>query len=512
MKTEEHWKRIGLFSHHGIAVPLFSLRSQKSCGIGEFLDLLPLIDWCKSVHFDTIQLLPLNDTGNDPSPYNLLSSCALDPIYLSLADLPEAHSLLQELHSFLPLMQLPHLARGEVKRKKIEWLRRYFAQTFPSLALTDAYRSFCNLNQWLPSYALFKALKEQHGGISWQDWPLELQSPPQREIPSFRSSIDFHSFLQFHCFSQMKKVRDHASRKKVFLKGDLPLLPSPDSADVWANRSFFNLDLSAGAPPDAFNPLGQKWGFPLFLWENLRKTNFHWWKERLRSLEPLFHIYRIDHVAGFFRMWGIPKDKKAIAGSYLPANPTLWEKQGREILEMMIETSPLLPMAEDLGTIPQEVRTTLKELGICSTKVIRWERRWKQDQSYIPYAEYEPLSLTTVSTHDIDTLQLWWKSSPSEAIPFAHFKHWTYHPDLSREEHISILRDAHQTPSHFHINLLQEYLALFPELVSPNPEEERINVPGTLLPTNWTYRFRPFVEELISHRPLADCMRSFAAS
>lgn len=467
-----------------------------------------MIDWCKSVGFDVLQLLPLNDTGGDPSPYNPLSSCALDPVYLSLADLPDAGAMAAELDSFHPLSRMARVAPLEAKRQKLAWLYSYFERTFPSLSQQSIYLRFLEKNRWLPVYALFKAIKDEYGGKRWTDWPQEYRSFRENLLREKRKSADFHFFLQFHCFSQMEKVKAYASSHAVFLKGDVPILLSPDSADVWAEPHLFRLDLAAGAPPDYYNRLGQKWGFPLFDWEAMAAENYSWWKTRLATSESLFHIYRIDHVVGFFRIWGIPEGKKPSEGSFYPADATLWASHGREILSMMIGASSLLPMAEDLGTIPREVYPVLRELGICSTKVLRWQRRWDSDKSYIPYSEYDPLSLTTLSTPDSDTLQVWWKKFPDEAIPFAHFKGWPYRPDLLQEQRLAILRDAHHTPSYFHINLLQEYLALFPDLVHPNPEDERINVPGTLLPTNWTYRYRPSVEEILSHQPLAETIRS----
>lgn len=505
MRTQKHWEKIGFKPHHGIQVPLFSLHSKKSCGIGEFFDLIPLIDWCKSLDFDVIQLLPINDTGDDRSPYNPISSCALDPIYLSLADLPEATHF--DLDPFHPLSSLSRLARFDVKQEKMRWLYRYFEQIFPSFSTSQGYLSFLDQNPWIPIYALFKAIKDEYGGKSWTEWPLEYQTPKEDHFAAKQKTVDFHSFLQFLSFQQIKEVRDYASNHGVFLKGDIPILISPDSADVWAYRSLFQTDLSAGAPPDAYNRLGQKWGFPLINWDVMRQQNFSWWKQRLHVFEQLFHIYRIDHIVGFFRIWGISKDKKPTEGSFFPPDPEQWWPQGREILSMMIDTSPLLPMGEDLGTIPKEVPPILKEFGICGTKVLRWQRQILEKR-YIPYSEYEPLSLSTVSTPDLDLLQVWWKKFPEESIPFAHFKQWSYSPDLTAEQRLSILQDIHHTPSYFHINLLQEYLALFPELVSSNPEEERINVPGTLLPTNWTYRFRPSVEEILAHQGLAQSLRN----
>ncbi len=496
--------RIGLKPHHGICVPLFSLRSNKSCGIGEFFDLNPLIDWCSTLNLDCLQLLPLNDTGSDPSPYNPISSCALDPVYLSLRSLPSLGKLAPELEKWSFSNQA---LKFTVKQKKMEWLFLYFQQMFPSISKKAEYQSFLNKHSWLKTYALFKALKNTFGETRWTEWPLQFQSPEKVDFKEHKLAIEFHSFVQYLCFSQMEAVHAYANQKGIFIQGDIPILLSPDSADVWAEPSLFYLNLSAGAPPDFYNSLGQHWGFPLFNWDAMRQDGFSWWKRRLNAIESLFSMYRIDHVVGFFRIWAIGEGQLPIEGFFIPSDPDLWGPQGKELLEMMIEASLLLPIAEDLGTIPDVVYRTLKDLGICGTKVIRWQRNFNGDREFVPYREYEPLSMTTVSTPDMEPLQAWWQNQPEDAEVFARFKGWEYPCVLTKEKHLEILRDAHHTPSFFHINLLQEYLALFPELSWGNAEAERINTPGTLLPGNWTYRFRPLVEEIVSHQGLGEAFR-----
>lgn len=505
MNADKHWEPIGKQPHHGICVPLFSIRTQQSCGIGEFLDLLPLIDGCKELGFDCIQLLPLNDTGEDPSPYNAISSCALNPIYLSLRALPDSEELFADLELFSPLTQMQRVAYGQVKHQKIKWLFSYFQKHFHAHSKLASYQAFCRENQsWLIPYTAFKACKDAYGNKHWLDWP---EKHRRFGMPTeFQVAIDFHTFLQFHCFTQMQKVRAFATTKKLFLKGDLSILLSPDSADVWAHPELFDRQYSAGAPPDAYNEQGQKWGFPLFNWQAHRSSSFAWWKQRFSTFEKFYHLYRIDHVVGFFRIWAIPAEKKATEGHFIPQDPSLWLPQGKELLSMMLQNCSLLPIAEDLGTIPDAVYPLLKELEICGTKVLRWQRQWKQDKSYLPYSAYEPLSLTTVSTADSSTLAGWWQEEVDDAMAFAQFKHWTYTPELSFDQRLSILHDAHQTPSYFHINLLQEYLALFPAFIWETAKEERINVPGTFLPTNWTYRYRPYVEEIFTHRPFIDAI------
>lgn len=495
MKTAPHWEKIGLYAHHGINIPLFSIHTKKSSGIGEFLDLIPLIKWCKSIGLDCLQLLPINDTGNDPSPYNPLSSLALDPVYLSIEslgckeDFPECEEII----------------KNDIWKKKKSWLKGYFEKTFSSLSKKEEYQNFLNDHPWVSRYALFKCLKEKFGGKHWMHWPsgYTIYDPKLFNEPDLE--IDFHCFLQFLCFQQMGEVKAFATDQKFFLKGDVPILISADSADVWEEPHLFNLEVSAGAPPDHYNPLGQNWGFPIFDWDALKKNHYSWWKRRLSVIEKLYHIYRIDHVIGFFRIWTLPIKGNGV-GHFLPSDQSLWPIQGKEILEMMIDHCSLLPIAEDLGTVPEIVGPILKELGICGTKVIRWERRGiKKDGEYIPYQEYEPFSMTTLSTPDMDDLEMWWRKYPTESVLFAEqIKKWSYHPLLNRDQRLELLRDAHHTPSYFHINLLQEYLQLFPEYIHPNPEDERINLPGTTLPRNWTYKYIPSIEDLAANKGFFD--------
>lgn len=498
-KTAPQWNKVGIRNHHGICLPLWSLRSSKSCGIGDFGDLLPLIDWCRRIGFDVIQTLPLTDSGDDPSPYNSTSSCALNPIYLDLSALPDANL---DMLLFEPLTGHPRLPYAVVKREKMLWLFKYYERCFSDVQNTEDYRAFLEENHtWLEDYALFMATKNEYGGKSWQDWPEE-----KRNIETCRADgrlIDFHRFLQYHCQRQVQEVRQYAEKNGILLKGDIPILVSPDSVDVWAAPHLFNFDYGAGAPPDYFNPDGQRWGFPLFRWDVMAKRNFAWWRRRIKAASRYYHLFRIDHFVGLFRIFGFPRGAGPDAvGEFIPPDETLWEKQGRGILDEIVPLSDMLPMAEDLGDVSPMIRQVMHEYGISGMSVIRWQRRYDKKGDFIPYDQYEPLSMTSVSTHDAEPLQLWWRDLPEESSRFAQFKNWVYQPELAAWQRKEILRDSHHTPTLFHMNLLQEYLALFPELVSPNPEDERINVPGTMLPSNWTYRFKPTLEEIVSHREL----------
>ncbi len=508
LPSASQWNKIGVKSRHGINIPLASLKTAQSSGIGEFADLIPLIDWCHEVGFEVIQLLPLNDSGTDPSPYSALSSCALHPIYLSLQHLPSLPgNPTPPDASHLNIM--PRVSYLEVLSLKLNFLHTYINEAGSDIIKSKEFQAFLDQNQWLVPYALFKVLKDKLQHTPWMSWPQELKTPDFKKLEAEHSQeVVFYLLLQFLCHLQMIQVKEYAHSKGILLKGDIPILISPDSADAWFKPDRFNFTLSAGAPPDAFKWDGQYWGFPLYNWEDLKNEDFFWWKDRLKAASNYYDLYRIDHVVGFFRIWAIPLNHSPKEGKFLPENPSLWVPQGKEILLMMLKASQMLPIAEDLGEVPPSVRTTLAELGICGTKVIRWERKYDQGGRFIPFNEYPVLSMTTVSTHDSETLQLWWLDPIEDAKEFCAFKGWTFSPDLSYDHRLQILRDAHHTPSLFHINLLPEYLALFPELVSSHPDDERINVPGKILPTNWTYRLHVPLEEITRHEALKKAIKA----
>ncbi len=503
----KHWENIGVYKHHGVVIPLFALRCENSCGIGEYLDLKKVIDWCSSLGFDVIQLLPLNETGIDPSPYNAISSCALNTLHISLSSLDgvkENPSLMQKLKDFEVLNTYQRVHYLQIKRLKLEFLRQYYEYIFDDLKKDEEFEKFLKQNSWLEEFALFKTIQEKQNYKTWDNWPIELQNITKKNLAKYikenHQQMHFYFALQYLCFKQLSEVKKYADKKKVKLLGDVPILVSKNSSDVWFNRSIFDFKHVAGAPPDAYSIYGQKWGFPLFDWDMLKSTKFHWWKRRLQSIEDLYHMYRIDHVVGFFRIWCMFPDEAATEGRFFPRDPSLWEKNGRSRLEMMLNASKLLPVAEDLGLIPKMVYKTLRNLGICGTKIIPWETNIFG--GFIKFNNYEPLSITSVSTHDSDTFEQWWEGFLKGATKFAKFKNWHYSHHLTYKQRKELLYDAHHTSSLFHINLLSEYLALYPDLVWPDIDDERINVPGTMRPTNWTYRFRPTFERIMEHKEL----------
>lgn len=507
------WKNVGIRQHHGFNVPLFSLRSKSSSGIGEFSDLIPLIPWVKELGLNVIQLLPLNDTGPDNSPFCALSAYALNPIHLGLEMLPRVQedscltTILRELKHFNFSQHVNYKAIYDARRV---FLRHYFNRFHESIQTSAEFKTFLNENSWLQGYALFKALKEFSSWSSWESWPAEIKNPSQdclvRLYNRFESDILFHQIIQYLCFQQLKKVKHYAEEHQVMLMGDIPILINRESADVWLESPLFNLELSAGAPPDMYSQEGQNWGFPLYNWEEMEKQDYSWWRLRLKIAGHFYHLYRIDHIVGFYRIWGIPISQKATEGRFYPENQDDWIPHGEKIMRMMLDEQPMLPIGEDLGTIPPAVRINMKNLGICGTKVMRWERMWDEDRRFININDYPPISLTTVSTHDSETVYQWWSHNPQEAQDYARFKGWEHSATLTHEQQFVILKDSHQTSSFFHINLLQEYLALIPGMTWM-PDEERINLPGVINETNWGYRFRPTVEELIASSDLKKLMK-----
>lgn len=484
-----------MIPHHGICLPLSSIYTKNSCGIGEILDLLPLIDWVKSVGMNTLQLLPLNDTGNDSSPYNAVSSCALNPVYLSIHALPflnESPQLTNMLGAGRSYP--PYVDYQKVREQKEFWLKTYLDQFMGRLMQDINYQFFVEQNRWLSSYGTFICLVRANGYKHWTHWEIH-------EVDPFL--VEREKIIQFLLHQQLKSVKRYASEKGVDLMGDIPILVSSQSADVWKHPDFFNLSSTVGAPPDQFSSEGQAWGFPYFKWDE----SWRLWKRKLSVAENYYHLYRLDHIVGFFRLWKIPEGKIAKEGSYVPANEEEATARGKRILEEIKTYSSMQPIGEDLGVVLPAFREVLKQLSIPGMKVMRWERYWNWNGQFIPVEQYEPLSLTCVSTHDTETVEEWWNGHPEESGLYCRLKNIPYRP-FDQTLRLLYLRDSHHSGSLYHVNLFNEYLALYPELVHDSGYEERINRPGTPPQENWRYRLRLPLEKTLSHDGLKASIRS----
>lgn len=417
-KSRRQWERFGLGRRSGVAVPLFSVYSSRSIGIGEIPDLRLLVDWCVETGMSIIQLLPLNDVGFDFAPYDAQSMFALEPMYLSLEQLAEVdlksfRSEIEDLRKRFP----SDTGRVDyrIKAAKLDLLWRIFeAQPLQGMRRFEEYVK--KNRYWLSDYALFKILKDKMAQRGWESWPEEFRLREKNALKEAEKnharSLLFYEWLQWQLFEQLAGVRAYAAEKKVYLMGDLPFLVSRDSADVWSHQNYFKLERVAGAPPDGFFANGQRWGMPPYDWEAIRQNGFDYVIEKLRYAENFYDMFRIDHVVGIFRLWTIdgrePPEHGGINGSFDPSDETAWEAHGREILNVMVNNTEMLPCAEDLGVIPKCSGPVLQEFGVVGMDVQRWARLWETSYDFKAPGDYRRNSIAVVSTHDMSSLAGWW--------------------------------------------------------------------------------------------------------
>ncbi|MBN2738275.1 MAG: 4-alpha-glucanotransferase [Spirochaetales bacterium] len=315
--------KFGNLDHYftGVAVPLGALKTKNSCGIGEYPDLVELGKWCRKIEMEVIQILPINDSGDQSSPYSALSAFALHPIYLNLDQMPGSENFKDEIEQlkkrFDKKMKIPF---SDLRWEKIDLLIKIFKGQKAKIPM-DILSEWQKNNPWVRSYAAYLILKEKHQS-HWKEWG-EYANPKDQDINKILEDHPddflYHSWIQFHCEAQLKAASHELDKMSIRLKGDIPILMNEDSVDIWRFRDFFNLDMKAGAPPDMFSQNGQNWDFPTYNWEALEQQNYSWWKQRLKQAAKFYHAYRIDHVLGFFRIWQIPsKDVAGKMGHYYP--------------------------------------------------------------------------------------------------------------------------------------------------------------------------------------------------
>nr|WP_246843758.1 4-alpha-glucanotransferase [Leptospira biflexa] len=298
----------------GVLVSLPSIVSEHSFECGDIYSLYPLCDWAKDVGFSIIQLLPLNDTGFGYSPYSAISAFAIDPLYISL------YKMGQTTRSRKNEIKTLHNHPNRIRNEKIKIIRAHY-ESHQKEAQKEALQ-FLETQTWCYSYVSFRVLYETFEGKNWWEWPIEFQNPSSAKDYIFnekREEALFWVYLQKIAYDQLCGVKLYCEDVGIFLKGDMPILTSRNSCDVWEHPDYFIMDLQAGAPPDQFSATGQNWGFPVLNWDALEKNHYRWWKDRLTYLEHFFHLYRIDHVIGMYRIWAIPKeDKTAQKGWFHP--------------------------------------------------------------------------------------------------------------------------------------------------------------------------------------------------
>ena len=503
----------------GILLPLFSIPSSRSWGIGEISDIVHVARWLSSGRQRLLQLLPINEMPpGETSPYSALSAMAIDPQFVALEQLEDFHAtggeaaLDTELRVLLDRLRVaPAIEYASVRRLKRAALRRSFAhfrdmEWASGSARAAALRTFIGEQAWwLEEYALFRALHAQHDERAWTDWPEPLRTRQEKALAAARralaADILYRQYVQWLAAEQWKRARRDAAGVALF--GDLPFMVSGDSADVWARQDEFRLDASIGVPPDAFSETGQDWGLPVYRWDVLAERGFDWLRDRARRNADLFDGYRVDHLVGFYRTYFRPHDGSPAA--FTPPDEDAQTRLGERVLGVFREPGAEI-IAEDLGIVPDFVRESLARLAVPGFKVFRWERWWSEEgQPFRDPLEYPAVSVATSGTHDTEPIVIWWEGAPPEekvaalAIPSVASR-------LSDEDRIHGL-DAPGMPHAIREALLEVlYASGSNTLIVPIQDvfgwRDRINQPATVASSNWTWRL-PWLTDRLPMEPAA---------
>lgn len=534
----------------GVLVPLFALRKEDDLGIGDTGALREFIDWAAGIGFRLVQLLPINETGADNSPYNAISAMAIEPTTLHLAPNSPQDLTPEDFDTLVGHVDLANLRHGGVKYRNVKRLKRSLLEKAFANFSTGAseerrleFRAFCeNHAAWLRDYAFFRLLMEENdNSAAWNRWPavhqpiekarIWLRNQPGDRQAELTARQEFFCYVQWIAYQQWCAIKSHAEERGVALMGDIPFGLSYYSADVFAHPDEFVLDWCGGAPPephfkdDAFTQKwGQNWGIPLYRWEKMRANGFAWWRQRVRAIRNVFHLFRIDHVQGFYRIYAFPwrpgKNKEFLpldphqmlertagrAPHFVPRDDETSENReankgdGGEYLRVVLDEAGVARVAgEDLGVVPDYVRPDLQSLGIAGFKIPQWEVR---DGTVTTGDEYERLSVATYATHDHKPIRALWEEG---------FERPTANAEQSRDtlERIAIFAglngkiDALDFEKDFYPAIIEALfkseswiaVVMITDLLA---RKYRFNVPGTKANLNWTRRMQRSIEELRS--------------
>ena len=547
----------------GILAPLFALRTEHDMGIGDTAALVEFVDWAQAGGFKLVQLLPVNETGIDNSPYMAISAVALDPttIHLSprhIEDLTQAM-----IDSELAKIDVEALRRGPVQYRVVKPLKltilRAAFKAFENGALETGtahaldFRAFVEKEtSWLEGYAFYRALMERNGGQEkWDEWPSEHQSPVTArawlaglDIParaSFERDMHFFQYVQWIAFRQWRELKTHCDKIGVALMGDVPFGVGSCSADVWAHRELFDLTWSGGAPPepaftsDAFvQKWGQNWGVPHYRWDRMKQDDLAWWRKRVGAVREMFHLFRVDHVLGFYRIFSFPWIPQR-NDEFLPLTPEeALEKtggrlpqflnfpddteahcrancaHGAELLEKLAqEVGEFRLVAEDLGTVPPYVRPNLADLHIAGFKIPHWEK--DPDGSYTRGQTYPALSVATYATHDHEPLRAMWDrwtetfARNERGEPGASGPAWEAGEEMRKlmrfagvaenqplytdAAHEGLVRGLFQSASWIAVLMITDLFG----------SAQRFNVPGAIADSNWSERLAVPISQWDAH-------------
>ena len=502
----------------GILVPLFSIPSTTSWGIGEIGDIEPMTRWLDRAGQCILQLLPINEMPpGETSPYSALSAMAIDPQFISMRALEDFAAIGGEtaldsesratLDSARAAAAIDYAA---VRPVKLGVLRRSFAhfrdtEWAGGTRRAAAFQTFRDEQSWwLDEYALFRALHAHHGEQPWMEWPAPVRDREPDALAGARAALAddvlFRQWLQWVAADQWSTARGRAGHVALF--GDLPFMVAGDSADVWARQDEFRLDVSVGVPPDAFSEDGQDWGLPAYRWDVFAGRDFDWLRRRARRNADLFDGYRVDHLVGFYRTYF--RERNGDAG-FTPPDEASQEMLGEEVLNVFLASGADI-VAEDLGVVPDFVRASLGRLGVPGYKVFRWERHWKKPgQPFRDPAQYLSTSVATSGTHDTEPMAIWWEEASVEErsavleIPSVRKRISADERNvmLERREMSRSLRDA----------LLESLYGSGSDLVILPVQDvfgwrDRINRPATVGDENWTWRL-PWPSDRLSTDPEA---------
>jgi 4-alpha-glucanotransferase len=534
----------------GVLVPLFALRGTDDLGIGDIGALREFIDWVAQIGFQLVQLLPINETGADNSPYNAISAMAIEPTTLHLAPNSSPDLTREDFDAAVAGADLRSLRLGEVKYRQVKKLkRRILERAFANFSAKASeqrrleFETFCEEEAaWLRDYAFFRVVMEENeDSAAWNRWPAQHQSIERarnwlRDLPQDRQAAlatrqNFFCYVQWIAHQQWRVIKSYAEERGVALMGDIPFGVSYYSADVFARPDDFVLDWCGGAPPepyfkdDAFTQKwGQNWGIPLYRWDRMRADNFEWWRQRVRAVRHIFHLFRIDHVLGFYRIYAFPwrprKNKQFFpldwnqmleqtggrAPHFVPRDDATHEnseankREGEEYLRVVLDEAGVTRViGEDLGLVPDYVRPNLRALGIAGFKIPQWEARGEQ---VIPGNDYERLSVATYTTHDHKPIRAMWEEAfehetatseqsrfdLAKIAVFAGFDPRINRVDFEKDFYPAIMAALFRSEAWLAIVMITDLLA----------RKYRFNVPGTKANLNWTRRIRRSIAQLIS--------------
>jgi 4-alpha-glucanotransferase len=491
--------------HAGTLVPLFSIPSRGSWGIGEIPDLPIFARWLDVAGFDFVQLLPVNEMADGQnSPYSALSAMAIDPVYIGVGEVDEflaaggEGALSHEDRAALDRARIAAaVAYADVRRIKWRALRAAF-ERFERIewrtgsARARIFQEFIERERWwLDDYTLFRALHDEHSGRYWLEWQEGLRDRQPAALDAARDrlahEIRYRAWQQWIADEQWQRTRRDAAPVGIF--GDFPFVVSAHSADVWARQHEFRLDASVGTPPDAFSSTGQDWGLPLYRWDVVAEGNFEWLRQRARRCAELYDGFRVDHLVGFYRTYFRERDGRA---AFSPPDEQAQRAQGERVLALLAESGDFI-VAEDLGSIPDFVRESLSRLGVPGYKVLRWERHWDAEgKPFKDPALFPTVSLATSGTHDTETLAGWWDAASAAertaAMTWPALRAAGCDPAAPFDDRLrdALLRTLYGAGSSLMVVPIQDIFGWC----------DRINTPAVVDDVNWTWRMPWAVDDL----------------